>query len=114
MISADKQFPEMMRRVERIVSGTFPVESKKHVMEVSNLRWSNHGPDVRDNISLHKDYKLKDKTLSANLIGDVTIREGRKVVDRQSGMILVTLPHITNRASYIVNGHEVQTVNQQT
>jgi DNA-directed RNA polymerase subunit beta' len=113
MINADKQFPAMMKRIEKIVRSAFPIESKKHVMNVMNLRWENHGNEIRDNITLHKDHKLKDKTLSADLIGDIVISTtGGKVVNRKSGMVLVTLPHITNRASYIVNGQEVQTVNQ--
>lgn len=113
MIDANRQFQILMKRVERIVRSAFPIESKKHVMSVMNLRWENYGKQVRDNITLHKDHKLKDKTLSANLIGDIVITTSEgKVVDRKSSMVLVTLPHITNRASYIVNGQEVQTVNQ--
>lgn len=103
----------MMKRVESAVSKAFPIESKKYVMEVRNLRWKEHGPSIQDNIRLQKDYKSKDKTLSADLAGDVRIRTaGGRTVDSKQGMVLVTLPHITNRASYIVNGHEVQTVNQ--
>jgi DNA-directed RNA polymerase beta subunit/DNA-directed RNA polymerase beta' subunit len=113
MINADQQFPEMMKRVENAISRAFPIESKRHVMDVRNLRWKNFGPSIRDNIRLQKEFKNKDKTLSADLVGDVRIRSrAGRVVDTKPGMVLVTLPHITNRASYIVNGHEVQTVNQ--
>jgi len=113
MIDADLQFPEMMKRVERTIASAFPIESTGHIMELSNLEWKGFGNDVRDNITLHKDYKMKDKTLSTDLVGDITIRKkGGKVVDKKTGAVLLTLPHITNRASYIVNGNEVQTINQ--
>lgn len=82
-------------------------------MDVANLRWENTGSAVRGNIEAHKDAKIKDKTLSAKLLGDVTIRViGGKALDRKKGFVLITLPHITSRSSYIVSGHELQTVNQ--
>ncbi|MHC4780984.1 MAG: hypothetical protein ACYTFG_20620, partial [Planctomycetota bacterium] len=91
----------------------FPIESARHRMEVKNLRWTDIGPEFSDNPRLHKKIKTRDQTLSAKLMGTVSIREkGGRVVDSKKNFVLVTLPHITNRSSYIVNGNEVQTVNQ--
>jgi DNA-directed RNA polymerase beta subunit len=113
MIDAARQFPELMSGVQQAISRTFPIESVGHLMSIADLRWEDYGSDIKDNIALHKDYKLKGKTLAAKLHGTVEIRtkEG-KVVDRVKDFILAVLPHITSRSSYIVNGHEVQTVNQ--
>jgi hypothetical protein len=113
MIDSSKQFPELMQRVQSVVTGAFPIVGKDYVMTLSDVRWTDFGPEVTDNIPLHKEYKVKEKTLSAKLVGTITVKDLKgRAVDRQTGFILVTLPHITCRTSYIVEGNEIQTVNQ--
>ena len=113
MIDASKQFPEMVKRCEEAVVKAFPIASTNHVLSASNFRWEDLGDDVTNNIALHKEYKTKDKTLTAKLIADLEIREkGGRSIDKMKHFVLLTLPHVTCRSSYIVNGHEVQTVNQ--
>lgn len=113
MIDAAKQFPEMVKRCEEAIVKAFPIASTNHVLSASNFRWEDLGDDVTNNIALHKEYKTKDKTLTAKLIADLEIREkGGRSVDKMKHFVLLTLPHVTCRSSYIVNGHEVQTVNQ--
>lgn len=113
MIDSSKQFPDLMRRVQSVVTGAFPIESKEHVMTLDSVRWEDFGPSVENNIALQKEYKVKEKTLAAKLLGTITIKDKKgHTVDRQTGFILVTLPHITCRTSYIVEGNELQTVNQ--
>lgn len=113
MIAEDSQFSEMMKRTERVVATAFPIESKLYRMSVSDLRWTEVGDHIKNDPGLHKEHKLKEKTLSAKLMGTVLIKElGGKLVNKRTNFVLLTLPHKTNRASYIVNGNEVQTVNQ--
>ena len=113
MIHGVNQFAEMMRRVEVLVKGAFPILSDKHVLDASNFRWTDYGNEVRDDIRGQKEAKLKSKTFAARFIADLSIREkDGKVLDRKPNFVLVILPHITARDSYIVEGNEVQTVNQ--
>lgn len=113
MLYATKQFPEMVRRVEGAVRSAFPIESDRHVMTLDNLRWTDQGDALRNDIEAQKKAKLRARTFATKLLGDLTIKtkEGR-AVDRKAGMVLVVLPHLTARDSYIVEGNEVQTVNQ--
>ena len=107
------QFPELMRRVQAVVREAFPIESAKHSLTASNYRWTDVGSSIEEDPSRHKDAKLKERTLSAKLVADLSLKEkGGRVVDTERGFVLLMLPHITTRSSYIVNGNEVQTVNQ--
>lgn len=113
MIDPQRQFPEMLRRCRSIVEGAFPITSRKHSLSASNWRWVDVGDDVRTDISAHKQAKLKDGTITAKLVADLTLKDAAgKVVDRKARAVILRVPHITAKSSYIVRGKEVQVVNQ--
>jgi len=114
MLDVESQFPRLLDRVEALVKGVFPIKSRQHLITASNWRWDNLGNSVRDDLVRHRQAKLREESITAKLLADVRISEitSGKVVDQVSGYILLRVPHITARSSYIVNGKELQTINQ--
>jgi len=110
-----RQFKEALTRSEGIVKGMFPIESPTKRLEVTNLRWTNVGPDVVFDVEKQKQAKLKEQSINAVLVGDVTLRElgsKGKVLDQTKRYPILSVPHLTMNAGYIVNGKEQQVVNQ--
>lgn len=114
MIVSQEKFASLLENVKRRIEAMFPVEGEKNQIAVSNLRWVNKGSDVYSDPDLHKKYKTTGRTLASRLLGDVTVSDKRsnKVLDRQVGHPILSVPHLTSKQSFIVGGKEVQIVNQ--
>lgn len=113
MINAEEQFPQMLERCLRIVQSSFPLVGKKYTLQASNFRWDNVGNHVRDDIAAHKKAKLNDTSIMAKLRADLSLVDlAGKPVDALKNTVVLMVPHITARSSFIVGGKEVQTVNQ--
>lgn len=113
MIDVDGQFPELLRRAEAVVRGVFPLTTRKYVLTASGWRWSNRGDAVRDDLTAQRKAKLHETTITARLVADLelTLPTG-KVVDRAPDSVVLRVPHVTARSSFIVDGKELQVVNQ--
>lgn len=113
MIDPQKQFPDMLRRSEDLVKAAFPFKSRLYTMEASNWHWTDVGDEVKNNISAHKQAKLKDGSITAKLVADLTIKDNNgKTVDHKAAVVVLRVPHITSKSSYIIRGKEIQVVNQ--
>jgi len=114
MFTATESFSALLNRVKDLVARTFPVEGKNHTVRVSNLRWENVDAKFYSDPDIHKEYKTKGKTLSARLVGNVSIvdNKSRKVIAQESGYPLSLVPHITSKQAFIIGGKDVQVVNQ--
>lgn len=114
MIDAQRQFPEMLQRTETAIRNAFPISSRKgYELSAKNWRWTGVGDEVKRDIAAHKNAKLKDGSITAKLVADLTIKDvNGKVVDVKQGSVVMTVPHITAKSSYIVKGKEIQVVNQ--
>ena len=112
MLNPKEQFAEVVRRSESIIKGLFPIEGRKNSVVASNWRWERLGDDVFNNIQKHKKAKLRDQSIMANLVADIEIRDkDGNVLDKKKATVF-QLPHATNRASFIVDGKEMQVINQ--
>ena len=114
MLTATKSFSALLNRVRDIVARTFPVEATNFTARVSNLRWENVDSKFYSDPEIHKDYKTKGKTLSARLVGTVSIIDNtsKRVIAREVGYPLSLVPHITSKQAFIIGGKDVQVVNQ--
>jgi len=109
-----ESFIAATRLTEKILKEAFPIKGKLHTVEATNLAWSGIGRDIARDLKTQKKYKLEDRSLVANLTGDVRIIDNKtsKVLDSRSKHVLLQLPHITERGSYILQGTERQVINQ--
>ncbi len=113
MIDVEAQFPVLLERCLGIVRKAFPITGKKYVLFAANWRWENVGEGVQNDIAQQRAAKLKESSITAKLVADLTIKDlAGKVIDRADHHVLLRVPHVTARSSYIVNGKELQVVNQ--
>lgn len=103
-------FPDLQRRIAIEVGKLFPVSNKQRTLSVSSLRWSAAKSGTPSD---YRNAKLKGHSISVALMGDVSLRDGTDVVDSRNGYVLLNLPSPTPLNSFIVEGKEVQIVNQQ-
>ena len=113
MIDVEAQFPVLLERCLGIVRKAFPITGKKYVLSAANWRWENVGEAVQNDIAQQRAAKLKESSITAKLVADLTIKDlTGKVIDRAAHHVILRIPHVTARSSYIVNGKELQVVNQ--
>jgi DNA-directed RNA polymerase subunit beta' len=113
MLDHQKSFESAIVLAEKIVKEAFPIVGKHHTVQASNFRWQGVGSSVSYDIAAQKKAKLEDKSLLATLLADVQVVDKTgKVLDQRDGHIVLQIPHITSRASYILQGTERQVINQ--
>jgi len=104
-------FDLLKDRVQKAVSGLFPIVGKKNTLEL-------HDVAVRDDLDSgdfrsQKAAKLEGKSWAVPVEATLSLKDNAtgRVVDRQK-IKLMSLPKTTNRYSYIVDGQEYQVDNQ--
>ena len=109
-----ESFDGLLSRAKEKIEKIFPVAGERYTLQASNLRWENTGEDIYSDPALHKDYKIKGKTLAARLVGTFKIYDNatKKLVDAESAYPILSIPHLTSKRSFLVNGKEIQIVNQ--
>lgn len=113
MLNPKQQFSAMIQRTESLVKSVFPVTGRRNSVHASNWRWDKLGSDMMNNSSLHKKIKLGNNSLYANLLADVIIKDAAgKTLDSKNGVIVFQLPHATRNSSFIIDGKEMQVINQ--
>ena len=97
--------------VVREISAFFPFEGKKNKLRLTNIYPGDTGLKGRD-VGDQLKARLAGRTWSMPVYGDVElIGPGGKVIDRQKKLKLASIPHITQRYSFIVDGTEYQVDN---
>jgi DNA-directed RNA polymerase subunit beta' len=94
------------------ISSFFPLEGKKHAL-VADKIYSGGEVDL-DDISSQKNARLRGRTWAQGLYGDFSLinKETGKTIDTAKRLKVASLPKITRRYSYIVDGTEYQVDNQ--
>jgi DNA-directed RNA polymerase subunit beta' len=110
-LDPEEGFDLLKDRVQKAVSGLFPIAGKKNTLEL-------HDVTVRDTLSSYdtrsqKEAKLEGKSWTVPVEATVSLKDNAtgKVLDRQK-IRLMNLPKLTNRYSHIVDGQEYQVDNQ--
>lgn len=106
---------KLLDTVKGLVEEQFPVVSRNgRTLTATNFRWDQMGEQVYNDLKTQKAAKLGEKSVSSRLMADVTITdEDGSTIDSKMGHVLMAMPHITPRNSYIVEGGgEVQVINQ--
>lgn len=99
-------------RVSDKIKSFFPLKGKKQTLVVRNV-YAGKDADV-DDIHEQKKARLRGKTWSTGVYGDIDLVDNAtgRVVDRADAVKLLSLPKITRRYSYIIEGSEYQADNQ--
>lgn len=110
-LDPSESFEALKEGVKEAISGSFPHEGAKNVLELENI-------DIPDklnisNVSDQKEAKMNGRTWGVPVHATLVLKDKKngKVLDR-SKIKVATLPKVTNRYSYIVDGSEYQIDNQ--
>ena len=104
-------FDALKDRVKEAIAGTFPQEGDKQRLELEDI-------EITDKLSVNdvtdqKKAKMNGRTWGVPVHAKLVLKDKKtgKVVDRQRVKV-ATLPKVTNRYSYVVDGSEYQVDNQ--
>ena len=115
MLSYLDRFKDYAENIRRRTEEHFgSIESRKHRLEVSNVRLADSGADrIHDWASFQK-AKETNGSFLGRVVGDVKLihKETGKVVDHQKNYTMNMFPHVNTLGGYVVNGKELQVVNQ--
>ncbi|CAB4131671.1 rpoB DNA-directed RNA polymerase subunit beta [uncultured Caudovirales phage] len=110
-IAPEEGFELLKDRVQKAVSGLFPIIGRKNTLEL-------HDISVKDNLDIddlrsQKHAKLSGRSWTVPVEATIALRDNATgaVVDKQK-MNLLNLPKVTRRYSHIVDGKEYQIDNQ--
>lgn len=95
------------------VEKTFPIETNKRILRVSNVRVDDSKVDPFD-YAAQKEIKVQERDYVAPVFGDVQLidKETGKVIDEKKKFRLMDVPALTDRYSFILGGNEY-TVDKQ-
>lgn len=108
----EKQFNSIKKSAVDAVKEIFPIEGKIRTIRLDKV-WVDDTQDSTD-YSSQTASKNKESTWGAPVYAALTLLEkaGGKEVDKVAKVKLFTLPKLTSRFSYIVNGNEYQVQSQ--
>lgn len=108
------EFAKVKQFMEQEIRQSFPITSYRgRTMSVDNLHWENNGDRPSSNFSAQKDAKLKLRTFDCRLVGDVEFKDAEgNLIERRDKYLTIAIPQVTDKSSFIINGTEVQPINQ--
>jgi len=114
MLSITEQFQNLLDDVKSQVGETFPIEGRKRTLRAKNLKYDNAGAERMMDWSEIRKVKDNEGTFASNLRGDLELvdNETGKVVDSHKNAVLARVPHMTGLGSFVINGKDLQIVNQ--
>lgn len=111
-LDPNSQFEELKKNLIPTLTGLFPVIGKQHTLQLDKV-WVEDDKDMMD-FDSQKEAKLAGRTWAVPVYGSISLVDNltNKVVDSAKKVRLVSLPKITHRFSYIIDGKEYQTITQ--
>jgi DNA-directed RNA polymerase subunit beta' len=112
VLDPERVMRTLEERVSDKIKSFFPLTGKKHSLVVRDV-YTDKEVDV-DDVHDQKRARLRGKTWSTGVYGNLDLVDNAtgKVLDRSDGVKLLSLPKITRRYSYIIEGAEYQADNQ--
>ena len=95
----------LFENVKEAVSKRFPLYNDRYILELENVDYDD--PEELD-LPEQKQAILEGRSCSRRLRGTWVLRDAatNKVVDRSKRMTLMKVPYMTDRGTFIRNGHE--------
>lgn len=107
----DKVITALKKEVETTLENMFPVSGTRRTLKLEKIKFGST-TGLMD-LKRQRDIKLKDRSLTIPVRGHFTLWDnetGEKIDDKT--VRLISLPILTNRFTYIVDGNEYQSTNQ--
>ena len=110
--SGTEEFQKLSDTIVSAYKKLFPVEKNGYRMEATNIWLDSSVTDPHD-YSDQKKVKLAGGTWGAPVLASIVLKDSSgKVVDKIDKFKIATVPRLTPRHSYIVQGNEYQVANQ--
>lgn len=105
---------ELLNTLKQEVEALFPMVSRNgKSINITSVHWDNAGIEMMNDLRAQKKAKLGESSIQSRLLANVEFKdEEGKSLDSKQGYVLMTMPHVTSRNSYILEGSELQVVNQ--
>lgn len=105
---------ELLNTLKQEVEALFPMVSRNgKSISIASVHWDNAGIGMMNDLRAQKKAKLGEGSIQSRLLANVEFKdEEGKSLDSKQGYVLMTMPHVTSRNSYILEGSELQVVNQ--
>lgn len=110
MFNQDESINQLHGYVEKLFAEQFPTEYNEHIINVSNLSFETPKGDYAD----QQDAFLNESSLETRVKGNVTITKDGKEIMKSNNVVITTIPHVTERGTYILGGNEKVFINQMT
>ncbi|MCK4306557.1 MAG: hypothetical protein KAY24_20105 [Candidatus Eisenbacteria sp.] len=110
-LAPEEGFAAVKSRVTEAVQELFPIKGNKHTLRLDDIEVKDN-KDIED-LRSQKKAKLEGRTWAVPVNANLALVDNTtgKVIDRKKKRIM-SLPKVTNRHSYIVDGDEYQMDNQ--
>lgn len=109
-----ERFDRYLDTIRSHTEQMFPIESRGKKLTISNVRFVDASRDRAANWpELHK-IKTQEKSFVGRLVGDLTLQDKTTgaTLETKKNYTLNMFPHVTALGSFIVDGKELQMVNQ--
>lgn len=89
------------------IGNIFPLKVGNKTLEITDVKTQDLDKIDPNNYHAIADAKAKDKTIGVNIVGNVVLKEGNKVLD-QKRMKLATAPVMCNDGTFVIGGSQFQ------
>lgn len=110
MFDQSRSTNELYNGVKKLFAEQFPMEYNGHVIDVSNITFEEPKADYQE----QQDAFLNESSLESRVRGNVLITKDGEEVVKSNNVVITTLPHVTERGTYILGGNEKVFINQMT
>lgn len=100
----------LQNNVTRVFKETFPLDYREHTITVSDITFDEPNGGYQE----QKDAFLNEDSLETRVRGNVSITKDGKEVAKHKDIVITTIPHVTERGTYILGGNEKVFINQMT
>lgn len=108
------RFNNYVDTIKKHTESMFPIESRKKRLEVSNVRVVDTDMERAHRWPEFQKAKETDRSFLGRVVGDVKLvdKSTGAVIDHKKDYTINAFPHVTALGSYVVNGKDLQVVNQ--
>lgn len=110
MFNKEESIGQLHQNVQKLFTENFPMEYNDHIIKVSNITFE----QPKDDYAEQKDAFLNESSLETRVRGNVVIEKDGEEVVKSNNVVLTTIPHVTERGTYILGGNEKVFINQMS
>lgn len=109
--SPQDRFVELKSRTMDVIKKAFPIQGRKYVLDADGWMWSDVA-NAYDDKKLHKTVRMNEGTLASKLYANLTLKDLQGKTVETKRVVVALLPTMTDKSSFIVDGKELNVINQ--